>query len=66
MPSPPMPTHASQSAGASSVTGTRQTPGRGGSSGSSLGIDWRTVKEKVDRALLEQLTGHDVARREKT
>jgi DNA-binding NtrC family response regulator len=31
-----------------------------------LGIDWRTVKEKVDRALLEQLTGHDVARREKT
>jgi DNA-binding NtrC family response regulator len=31
-----------------------------------LGIDWRTVKEKVDRALLGQLTGHDVARREKT
>jgi hypothetical protein len=30
-----------------------------------LGIDWRTVKEKIDRALLEQLTGPDVARREK-
>ena len=31
-----------------------------------LGIDWRTVKEKVDRALLEQLAGPDLARREKT
>ena len=31
-----------------------------------LGIDWRTVKEKVDRKLLEQLTGPDVARRETT